>query len=75
MGIGPVYAIPMALRSSGITLEDVDLFEVGLGCSCVWGDVQTVFLSFLDQRSLRLPMCIQHQSTEHPEVIFTFSSQ
>jgi len=28
MGIGPVYAIPLALKHSGIGLDDVDLFEV-----------------------------------------------
>ncbi|KAK0205672.1 Thiolase, N-terminal domain-containing protein [Armillaria fumosa] len=27
MGIGPIYAIPMALKSCGITQDDVDLFE------------------------------------------------
>ncbi len=29
MGIGPVYAIPKALSLAGITIDDVDLFEVG----------------------------------------------
>jgi len=28
MGIGPVYAIPLALKNAGIQLTDVDLFEV-----------------------------------------------
>lgn len=28
MGIGPVYAIPKALEIAGITIDDVDLFEV-----------------------------------------------
>lgn len=28
MGIGPVYAIPKALRLAGIKLEDVDIFEI-----------------------------------------------
>jgi acetyl-CoA acyltransferase 1 len=28
MGIGPRYAIPMVLAQAGISLEDVDLFEV-----------------------------------------------
>lgn len=31
MGIGPVYAIPAALKQAGIEVSDVDLFEV----SCV----------------------------------------
>lgn len=30
MGIGPYYAIPMALELAGITKEDVDLWEVRL---------------------------------------------
>lgn len=33
MGIGPSYAIPMVLKSVGITKDDVDLFEVGFGTS------------------------------------------
>ena len=28
MGVGPVYAIPMALKNAGLQLSDVDLFEV-----------------------------------------------
>jgi acetyl-CoA acyltransferase 1 len=28
MGVGPVYAIPLALKNSGLDLSDVDLFEV-----------------------------------------------
>lgn len=28
MGIGPVFAIPAALKNCGLRLEDVDLFEV-----------------------------------------------
>jgi acetyl-CoA acetyltransferase len=28
MGVGPVYAIPMVLQNSGITQDEVDLFEV-----------------------------------------------
>ncbi|KAF8917662.1 Thiolase, N-terminal domain-containing protein [Mucidula mucida] len=30
MGIGPLYAIPMALKSCGLSQDDVDLFEVSL---------------------------------------------
>jgi acetyl-CoA acetyltransferase len=30
MGIGPLYAIPMVLKNTGITQDDVDLFEVRL---------------------------------------------
>ena len=28
MGIGPVYAIPMVLKNTGLDVADVDLFEV-----------------------------------------------
>jgi acetyl-CoA acyltransferase 1 len=28
MGVGPVYAIPMALKNAGIGMDDVDLYEV-----------------------------------------------
>ncbi|KAJ3498184.1 hypothetical protein NMY22_g19627 [Coprinellus aureogranulatus] len=40
MGIGPVYAIPLALKSAGITKEDVDIFEINeafasMGVYCV----------------------------------------
>lgn len=27
MGVGPVYAIPLALKNSGLESSDVDLFE------------------------------------------------
>ena len=39
MGIGPVYAIPLALKDSGLELRDIDLFEVCLG---LWRFVVTV---------------------------------
>lgn len=28
MGIGPAFAIPVALKKAGITIEDVDVFEI-----------------------------------------------
>lgn len=28
MGVGPVYAIPLALKNAGLELKDIDLFEV-----------------------------------------------
>ena len=28
MGIGPVYAIPKVLKMAGLTLEDIDVFEL-----------------------------------------------
>jgi acetyl-CoA acetyltransferase len=30
MGIGPVFAIPMVLQNAGLSIEDVDLYEVSL---------------------------------------------
>lgn len=37
MGVGPAYAIPIALANAGITKDDVDLFEVSdrLGSHCM----------------------------------------
>lgn len=28
MGVGPAYAIPKVLKQAGMTLEDIDLFEI-----------------------------------------------
>jgi Thiolase, C-terminal domain len=28
MGVGPAYAIPVALRNAGLTLKDIDVFEI-----------------------------------------------
>lgn len=28
MGIAPVYAIPNSLKKAGLTVEDVDIFEI-----------------------------------------------
>ncbi|GLB35993.1 putative thiolase family protein [Lyophyllum shimeji] len=38
MGIGPVYAIPLALKRSGISMDDVDLFEINeaFASQCVY---------------------------------------
>ncbi|XP_006454296.1 hypothetical protein AGABI2DRAFT_175902 [Agaricus bisporus var. bisporus H97] len=38
MGIGPVYAIPKALEIAGITIDDVDLFEINeaFASQCVY---------------------------------------
>jgi len=33
MGIGPSVAIPRVLELTGLTIEDVDLFEVGYSIS------------------------------------------
>jgi len=38
MGVGPVYAIPMALKNAGLQLSDVDLFEINeaFASQCVY---------------------------------------
>ncbi|PFH54817.1 hypothetical protein AMATHDRAFT_134047 [Amanita thiersii Skay4041] len=38
MGIGPIYAIPMALNNCGLKVEDVDLFEINeaFASQCVY---------------------------------------
>ncbi|KAF8167739.1 3-ketoacyl-CoA thiolase [Crassisporium funariophilum] len=38
MGVGPVYAIPLALKNAGIQLDDVDLFEINeaFASQCVY---------------------------------------
>ncbi|KAF9566157.1 3-ketoacyl-CoA thiolase [Agrocybe pediades] len=38
MGIGPVYAIPLALQNAGLELSDVDLFEINeaFASQCVY---------------------------------------
>lgn len=55
MGIGPVFAIPAALEKSGLTKEDVDLFEVS--------SIQFPFRSgnntrVTDQRGICISSCI-----------------
>jgi hypothetical protein len=32
MGVGPAYAIPVALRNAGLTLKDIDVFEINEVC-------------------------------------------
>ncbi|KAF8846222.1 thiolase [Paxillus ammoniavirescens] len=38
MGIGPVYAIPMVLKNTGLSIRDVDLFEINeaFASQCVY---------------------------------------
>ena len=51
MGIGPAYAIPMVLKTAGLDVADVDLFEV---YRARWGGLaKTMFTLFLC-RSTRL---------------------
>ena len=28
MGVGPAYAIPVAVRNAGLTMKDIDVFEI-----------------------------------------------
>ena len=45
MGVGPVYAIPMALKNAGLQLGDVGLFEVSTFIYCV--NVSELFNSII----------------------------
>ncbi|KAF8973561.1 3-ketoacyl-CoA thiolase [Flammula alnicola] len=38
MGIGPVYAIPLALKNAGLEIDDIDLFEINeaFASQCVY---------------------------------------
>jgi acetyl-CoA acyltransferase 2 len=46
MGIGPAYAIPKALERAGLSVDDVDLFDINEAFAAQWLAVQ---------RELRLP--------------------
>lgn len=45
MGVGPVYAIPMALKNAGLQLGDVDLFEVKYLSSLLCPSYLSVFFA------------------------------
>ena len=52
MGIGPTIAIPKALKQAGITIDDVDLFEV----CCQFHILAALIVS---SRSMKhLPQCM-----------------
>ena len=36
MGVGPAYAIPIAVRQAGLQLDDIDVFEINEVCSFVF---------------------------------------
>ena len=36
MGVGPAYAIPVAVRNAGLTLKDIDVFEINEVSSAVY---------------------------------------
>jgi Thiolase, C-terminal domain len=52
MGIGPTYAVPRVLELTGLSINDVDLFEVSNMMSPGWSTLKTF-------RSTRhLPPCM-----------------
>jgi len=54
MGVGPVYAIPLALKNSGLESSDVDLFEARkLQHNIGWLELM-IFVT--DQRSICIAM-------------------
>jgi acetyl-CoA acyltransferase 1 len=38
MGVGPAYAIPLAVKQAGLTLKDIDVFEINeaFASQCLW---------------------------------------
>lgn len=58
MGIGPSYAIPMVLENAGISISDVDLFEVGIPFQPLREIIEPTLFLFLDQRGLCVDVCI-----------------
>ena len=34
MGIGPVFAVPKLLRAQGLTVDDIDLWELNEAFAC-----------------------------------------
>ena len=65
MGIGPVAAIPLALKSAGLELSDVDLFEVSL-VLCV--DMSGGLKNLPDQRSIRFPVHLLDKEARNSKV-------
>lgn len=59
MGIGPRYAIPLVLAQTGLTKEDIDLFEVGIVFSALY-DTRLKAMPFTDQRGVCLNVCLLH---------------
>lgn len=55
MGIGPTIAIPMVLEATGLTKDDIDLFEVRIALQMLF---HGVFTCCADQRSLRVYVCL-----------------
>jgi hypothetical protein len=64
MGIGPVFAIPMALKNCGLTLDDVDLFEVSISPVFFIFFLYCVqIINAVDQRGIRLSVCVYQEDT------------
>ena len=57
MGVGPVYAIPMALKNAGLQLDDVDLFEVGTFLHYYWF-VRVIYQYFLQINEAFASQCV-----------------
>lgn len=64
MGIGPLYAIPLALEMAGITKDDVDLYEVRLNIPLRLLET-TSFKYRVDQRGIRLYVRVLREATRH----------
>jgi hypothetical protein len=63
MGIGPVYAIPMVLKNTGLSIRDVDLFEVYHGRHSKEQGGMLMSFGYIDQRSLCFSMRVLHSGT------------
>ena len=60
MGVGPLYAIPMALEMAGLTKDEVDLYEVRSG---ILASGRLVPDNVVDQRGVRVAICVLRETT------------
>lgn len=63
MGVGPAYAIPKALAKAGITVDDVDFWEVSLLTRCC---LERDADSVTDQRGFRVSGHHVHPNAQNP---------
>lgn len=64
MGIGPTYAIPIALERAGITKDDVDLFEASNDTAknvSARGELNLRMSVYIDQRGVCVYACLLRQ--------------
>jgi len=61
MGVGPAVAIPRLLEATGLSKQDVNVWEVGLSFTFTFEIV--LLSSFLDQRGLCQPIRLLHRAT------------